>query len=57
MAMGIEFICNVFRNRSYTIYMIEILEIILNAPIELQVIILAVLIAFPILAYLSFPRL
>jgi len=37
--------------------MIETLQIFWNAPIELQVIILAVLIAFPILAYLSFPRL
>jgi hypothetical protein len=38
-------------------HMIETLQIFWNAPIELQVIILAVLIAFPILAYLSFPRL
>ena len=37
--------------------MIETLQIIWQSPIELQVIILAVLIAFPILAYLSFPRL
>jgi len=37
--------------------MIETLQIFWNVPIELRVIILAVLIAFPILAYLSFPRL
>ena len=53
MAMGIEFICNVFRIRSYTIFMIEILNMFWSSPIELRVIILAVLIAFPILTYLG----
>ena len=33
--------------------MIEILEIFWNSPIELRVIILGVLIAFPLLAYLG----
>ena len=38
-------------NTYYSVVMVEIFEIFWNSPIELRVIILAGLIAFPLLAY------
>ena len=43
-------------NTYYSVVMVEIFEIFWNAPIELRVIILGGLIAFPLLAYFTYPR-
>ena len=49
--MVLQFRIDSHFNTYYSVVMVEILQIFWGAPIELRVIILTVLIAFPLLAY------
>tara|TARA_Y100000310_G_scaffold139298_1_gene138588 strand:- start:54 stop:233 length:180 start_codon:yes stop_codon:yes gene_type:complete len=51
MALGIKYFCDSYGFSNYNIYMIEIFQIFWSAPIELRIIILSALVAFPLLAY------